>query len=1042
MADSARLTHVSPGIYTKETELQYAAKSLGLTTLGVVGETLKGPAFEPVAIENWRDFQNVFGGTSPEKFKGSKYPKYELPYIAKSYLSESNQMYVCRVLGLSGYNAGPAWVVKDVNGTVIAVLRSRGRYYKYYKRWTTSGSGDKCYNVNYDTLVYDCGEMEPDTDSNVTNFNAGAVTLEGYVSMSSDADVCSTREASWSGEEGGFTVSPRQYGRFTIVCNTGVYSSGSTEYSGETKKYPVSLNPADKDYILNVLGTTQENGDSPLFVEALYDVAWQDSVDGGSVSGISSDLAFYEPHYKNEYTEIEPVIDILDDNDTQNEASLTRGKVGYRYLAASGDIDVHEMVSGTPVSVKSVVGGIYVVAQHTDENNKRHYYYVDTKERLQNYSGATGETKQQVVLVGVDGRYHRNYGGAIKPVTCDMNDYKEQYRYASTPWIVSNLMGDKNNVELAKMFRFHTISDGNTSNYEVKVSIANIRPKEGEFDVQVRLLDDMDSTPMIVESFTKCSMKVGASNFIGYKIGTFDGAYESKSKYITVELSETASAAMGVPCGFLGYPLTQFGGVPVAGDANTDVHMPDIAYNVYFDEEVKPKKQYFGLSNISGVDIDMFTYKGVAAYGDEPEYLSRGFHLDSRLDKSASGVSVVTVDGVIGYTFESVKAANVTMSKNMSPIIGDDYAMEDTIYSDVKLRKFTVYFYGGFDGWDVYRDARTTGNDYKNTQYKGGVNKKNGLGYSFDSVTNPEAIGLDKPAITTDYYAYLAGARQFANPESIDINVFATPGIDLINNNMLSDEIIEMIEEERADSIYVATLPDKPYGAEDFVDEMYTPDEVVSLLEDTEIDSNYTCTYYPWVKYEDTANSQYVFLSPTKDVVRNMALTDNTTQPWFAPAGTTRGAVNCVKAKYVTKLADEDTLYEGRINPVKTFAVDGVKIWGQKNLQTTEGQLNRIAIRRLLLRLRKLISIACIGLIFDPNDPSTKNKFLSSVTPILDNIRENRGISDYRIEVDDSVEARQRRELPARLYVKAYNALEYISLDFILTPEQVSFENI
>ena len=92
--NSARQTHVSPGIYTKETDLTYASKSLGITTLGVVGETLKGPAFQPIAIEDWRQFQSYFGGTSTEKYKGSQYPKYELPYIAKTYLEESKQLQV------------------------------------------------------------------------------------------------------------------------------------------------------------------------------------------------------------------------------------------------------------------------------------------------------------------------------------------------------------------------------------------------------------------------------------------------------------------------------------------------------------------------------------------------------------------------------------------------------------------------------------------------------------------------------------------------------------------------------------------------------------------------------------------------------------------------------------------------------------------------------------------------------------------------------------------------------------------------------------
>ena len=59
---------VSPGVYTSEVDLSFVAQSVGVTTLGLVGETLKGPAFEPIFIRNFDEFTTFFGGTSPEKF--------------------------------------------------------------------------------------------------------------------------------------------------------------------------------------------------------------------------------------------------------------------------------------------------------------------------------------------------------------------------------------------------------------------------------------------------------------------------------------------------------------------------------------------------------------------------------------------------------------------------------------------------------------------------------------------------------------------------------------------------------------------------------------------------------------------------------------------------------------------------------------------------------------------------------------------------------------------------------------------------------------
>ena len=1141
MADNARGIHVSPGIYSKETELTYAVKSLGITTLGLVGETQRGPAFQPMLVENWREFQSLFGGTSPEKFLGSQYPKYELPYIAKSYLTESNQLQVCRVLGLSGYNAGPAWVItttgikgdfnyksESISGDkmVVAVLRSRGFYEEYHKFDSTTGSCE-CPQQVYDALNYRVGEKGGSRNcKNAKTYNLDALALTDFIPLTDSGDECK----SWTysgGESTGFDINSYNLGRFKIVGieGTSTYNVKNNLAGAKQEKgyfeYPVSLNPNDKEYILKVLGTDPVNGDSPIYVEALYDVALKQMVESENVTGLSKDFEAYQVYHKADYCFLNPVNDII----SKQEESLSRRDVGKRFLADKHAVDSHvhchmynyqtkKIVmfdtekdtqkpyykEGIPFMQDVELGQCYTVKQYTDVSGKRHYYYAfydpasllneDEKKKFDEEcaggvqsdmnqlklerqdkiidqdavaaASTSSETKAQtsdetslnrfatLVRNNGDGKYYRiatlDDLKNVYPVTCDMNDYRDAYRFASTPWIVSNIKGDFNKIELNKLFRFHTISDGSTSNNEVKISIQNVRPDERVFDVVVRDINDTDDSQVVLERFGRCTMTPNTRDYIAYKIGSFDGVYESKSKYITVEVNETDAAINSVPAGYLGYPLSKFDGLQVRGNAKEKIVEPLMKYNLNYDEDVKHRKQYFGLSSWSGVDIDAFTYKGNAAYSQEPEFLSQGFHLDSRLNMDSYGEDVdkplVTVDGIKGYHFDAVSANNRTHVLDGTPIIDSEINMMGSIYEYVDLRKFTVYFYGGFDGWDVYRDQRSNTDNFRRAKYLGDFNELSGEGLAFNAIDNPDLLKLNQPAITSDWYAYLSAIRQFSNPEEVDINVFATPGIDLINNKMLAQEVIEMIEEERADSIYVATMPDKPMGASDFIDEMYTPDDVVYELDDTEIDSNYTCTYYPWIKYEDVDNSQYIYLPPTKDVVRNMAMTDNTTHPWFAPAGISRGDVNCVRAHYVTKLSDEDVLYEGRINPIKTFASDGVKVWGQKNLQKRESQLNRIAVRRLLLRMRKLVAISCIGLIFEPNDATTKDKFLSTVTPILDNIRANRGISDYKIEVNDTIESRERRELPAKIFFKPYNALEYIDLNFILTPEGVSFDNI
>jgi hypothetical protein len=67
MASNSKV-FVSPGVYTSEVDLSFVSQSVGVTTLGIVGETLKGPAFEPIFITNFDEFSTYFGGTTPEKF--------------------------------------------------------------------------------------------------------------------------------------------------------------------------------------------------------------------------------------------------------------------------------------------------------------------------------------------------------------------------------------------------------------------------------------------------------------------------------------------------------------------------------------------------------------------------------------------------------------------------------------------------------------------------------------------------------------------------------------------------------------------------------------------------------------------------------------------------------------------------------------------------------------------------------------------------------------------------------------------------------------
>jgi len=404
----------------------------------------------------------------------------------------------------------------------------------------------------------------------------------------------------------------------------------------------------------------------------------------------------------------------------------------------------------------------------------------------------------------------------------------------------------------------------------------------------------------------------------------------------------------------------------------------------------KIRKVTLGLSSQVGLDKDLFKYKGAAAAGS-----TSGFHLS------------VNASTITGTTF-------TTTPYDLEGQTGVDNPLTATTY-----RKFTFAVGGGFDGFDIYRQTKTYGDGYifgKSTYVSG--HTTNGGVFS-------TTVG------NSDYYAYLQGINTFANPEAVDINIFATPGINFYDHSSLTTQAIDIMENDRADSLYVIASPN-----------VSTADEVIDALDGVALDTNYSATYWPWIQVRDQDNATQLYIPPTGEVVRNIALTDNVSFPWFAVAGYSRGLVKAIKAVKKLTLDERDDLYKARINPIATFSDTGTIIWGNKTLQVRESALDRINVRRLLLRARKLISAVAVRLLFEQNDEQVRNEFLRLVNPILEAIKRERGLYEFRVTVSNDPEDIDANTLRGKIYVKPTRSLEFIDVEFIITPTGASFDNI
>ena len=563
----------------------------------------------------------------------------------------------------------------------------------------------------------------------------------------------------------------------------------------------------------------------------------------------------------------------------------------------------------------------------------------------------------------------------------DFTNYLGSWTHSITPWIVSNKVGNS----VKRLFRFHTIADGNASAAELKISIANIDPVNFVFDVIVRNYNDTDATSLTTafERFRGCSLDPNVVNFIGNQIGTLDETYPQKSNYITIEMIDGVSTTV-VPAGFEGYSLTT---------SNTgQTGIPQMVYKTGYTTVDSVSKAYLGLSelaysqlqpqyqttlsifnSVKTLESDLFIYRGNVTTGST--VTSKGFHMEDLSNLSLSG------------TFISTSASTITG------------------YTKAQA-KFTVVPAGGFDGWVPYRIPTFA-----------------------DSASNNNT--------QTDYYNVIqlkAGIDLFAAPEDVAINLFAMPGVDFGDSANSVRYALSMIE-DRADSLYIIDAPRN--SGED-------ASLVVDDLQSTGIDSSYAATYWPWVQILDQTLNRYVYVAPTGQVVKAIALTDNVAYPWFAPAGFLRGAIDVVRAEKRLSKGDRDTLQIGRINPIATFIQQGIIIFGQETLQYSQSALDRINVRRLLLQLESLIAASSQVLLFEQNDATLQDQFKAKVEPILMSVQNNRGLYGFKVIMDstnNTSETIDQNMLVGKIQIKPTKTAEYISLTFQVLPTGANFQN-
>lgn len=574
-------------------------------------------------------------------------------------------------------------------------------------------------------------------------------------------------------------------------------------------------------------------------------------------------------------------------------------------------------------------------------------------------------------------------------------DFTKEYSVASTPWIKSQKISGT----AKQLFKFHTLSHGNSTNYEIKVGIRDIKTAAdvpgsdyGTFTVIVRRVDtskipysifgqgvqDSDTRPNTLEQFNNVNLDPNSPNYIKRVIGdryitvgtngklSTNGDYANNSVYIRVEVDSDVDA------GAIDSTLVPFGFGALTSPIPSNYTVPSPTY---------------------------IASQSLAGSYNKNVYLGYSFDFVTTDNLNFLNPLPDTSTTTVGNDFDLA-----TCESNSTTISLTDSATT----AQLDARKFMIPFQGGFDGFQPNRKV-LVGND---------IVEGNTQGLDCSSATAAGTVALRK------------AINAVSNPDEFDMNMIVIPGV----INRLHSSVTTYAKdlcEDRGDTFFVMDG-----GA--WSDSIST---VVNSL--SSFDSNYVATYHPWVKILDTDKNKPVWVPPSVVLPGVIAFNDQVAAEWYAPAGLNRGGLsNVIEVKTRLTHDERDELYVGRVNPIATFPGQGATVFGQKTLQAKPSALDRINVRRLLIAVKKFIASSSRYLVFENNTAATRNRFLSIVNPYLESIQQRNGLYAFRVIMDESnntPDVIDRNILKGDIFLQPAKTAEFIVLDFTVLPTGAAF---
>lgn len=302
-----------------------------------------------------------------------------------------------------------------------------------------------------------------------------------------------------------------------------------------------------------------------------------------------------------------------------------------------------------------------------------------------------------------------------------------------------------------------------------------------------------------------------------------------------------------------------------------------------------------------------------------------------------------------------------------------------------------------------------------------------------DNVTVSAPLGANDAAKRVSIVTALQAAINSnvdVRSELYEFNLVACPGY---------YETVDELSALCADVMYEAmVIADTPCNK--------TPEQVAQwALTSARVNSEYIAYYYPW-GIVSNLDGRNVLAAPSGIALRTIALSDNQSYVWVAPAGAQRGLVSGVsQVGYVTGTlgtattfietnlngGQRDNLYEydKNINPITYFPGRGILVFGQKTSASAASAMDRINVVRLICYLRRVLRKGALPFVFEPNDQITRDNLKAAADGLLNDVLAKRGLYDFATLCDTSNNTDARidaNELWLDIAIKPVKAAEFI----------------